>query len=234
LTLAVLIGGMVIVGERLVPVSVRSVIAAQPYWLQFVEALVLSDLGFYLVHRTFHAVPWLWRFHRVHHSIDEMDWLAGARVHPIDQIITKCVSLAPLFMLGFSEWVISAYMLFYSWQSVLIHSNVRINFGPLQWVLSSPKFHRWHHSKDHQARDRNFAGQLPFLDVLFGTAYMPRGLQPTAYGIDEPMRQNYLSQFADPFRLTAAIANQSVIADCKACAPAPLPADLLPDPATPI
>ena len=63
---------------------------------------ILADLGFYTVHRLFHKIPWLWKFHAVHHSIEEMDWLAADRVHPIDQIFTKGASLLPVFALGFA------------------------------------------------------------------------------------------------------------------------------------
>src|SRR5580704_17426754 len=73
--LAVLIAGAVAACDRLVPVSVRSATAAQPYWLQIIEAVVLGDLGIYFAHRTFHAIPCLWRFHAIHHSIEELDWL---------------------------------------------------------------------------------------------------------------------------------------------------------------
>jgi sterol desaturase/sphingolipid hydroxylase (fatty acid hydroxylase superfamily) len=208
LPLAALIAGAVAASDRLVPVSVRSATAAQPYWLQIIEAVVLADLGTYFTHRAFHAIPCLWRFHAIHHSIEELDWLAGARVHPIEQIINKSVPLVPLFVLGFSGWVIGVYVGLYAWQSVFLHSNVRFRFGPLRWLLASPEFHHWHHSKEYQARARNFAGQLPFLDALFGTAYMPRGSRPTSFGIDEPMRQNYLSQLALPFRPKATAASQ--------------------------
>lgn len=203
LALTAIVSGIVIVSGGLIGPSVHSAVATQPYWLQFVEALILSDIGFYFAHRTFHAVPWLWKFHEVHHSIEELDWLAAARVHPVDQIITKGVSLLPVFALGFSDVVIGAYMVMYAWQSTFIHSNVNIKFGPLRWILASPEFHHWHHSKDRAARDRNFAGQLPFLDVLFGTLHMPPGKKPTAYGIDTPMADNYLLQLMHPFRGTA-------------------------------
>lgn len=206
--LAALIAGIAIATSWLLPASVHAAVAAQPYWLQFIEALILSDIGFYFTHRAFHTIPWLWKLHAVHHSIEELDWLAGARVHPIDQIVTKGVSLLPIFALGFSEAVIGALMLLYAWQSVLIHSNLRIKFGPLRWVLASPEFHHWHHSKDPETRDKNFAGQLPLLDVLFGTLHMPRGRLPTAYGIDAPMPQNYLLQLAHPFRGATHSANQ--------------------------
>jgi sterol desaturase/sphingolipid hydroxylase (fatty acid hydroxylase superfamily) len=200
LALAAIVSGIVIVSGWLLGPSVHAAVESQPYWLQFIEALVLSDIGFYFTHRTFHMVPWLWKFHSIHHSIEELDWLAAARVHPIDQIITKGASLLPLFALGFSDVVMSAYFLLYAWQSVFIHSNVNIKVGPLRWVLASPEFHHWHHSKDRQARDRNFAGQLPLLDVLFGTLHMPSGRWPTAYGIDTPIPQFYPSQLAYPFR----------------------------------
>jgi sterol desaturase/sphingolipid hydroxylase (fatty acid hydroxylase superfamily) len=207
LALAALIAGAAAC-DRLVPISVRSATAAQPYWLQIIEAVILADLGIYFTHRAFHAIPCLWKFHAIHHSIEELDWLAGARVHPVEQIINKCVPLVPLFVLGFSDGVIGVYVLLYAWQSVFLHSNIRFRLGPLRWVLASPEFHHWHHSKEYQARDRNFAGQLPFLDALFGTGYMPRGVQPMSFGIDEPMRQNYLSQLALPFRPTATAASQ--------------------------
>ena len=148
-----------------------------------------------------HAVPWLWRLHAVHHSIEELDWLAGARAHPLDQTFAKA-GLAPIFLLGFSGEAIGAFMLLYAWQSVFLHSNVKLKFGPgLRWLVASPEFHHWHHSKDRESRDKNFAGQLPLLDVIFGTASMPTGRRPTSFGIDEPMHQNYLSQLRAPVPL---------------------------------
>src|SRR5258706_11414517 len=85
------------------------------------------------------------------------------------------------------------------WQSVLIHSNVRVGFGPLRFLFVSPEFHHWHHSDHREARDRNFAGQLSFLDALFGSFHLPRGQKPTTYGLDQPMPQRYLPQLLYPF-----------------------------------
>jgi sterol desaturase/sphingolipid hydroxylase (fatty acid hydroxylase superfamily) len=192
------IAATMLIAASAVPSSLQATVGDLPYWAQLPLAVVLSDLGFYWTHRMFHAVPWLWRFHSVHHSIEELDWLAGTRVHPFDQILTKGVSLVPVFALGFSDWVIGAYALLYQCQSVLIHSNVRIKFGPLRLLLASPEFHHWHHSNDREARDRNFAGQLPFLDVLFDTLHFPRGRLPQSYGLDEPMPQRYGYQILYP------------------------------------
>ena len=183
----------------IVPASFQGMVGGLPYWVQIPAVIVLSDLGFYWTHRMFHAVPWLWRFHSIHHSIEELDWLAAARVHPVDQILTKGVSLIPVFALGFSEWAIGVYALLYQWQAVLIHSNVRVGFGPLRFLFVSPEFHHWHHSNHREARDRNFAGQLSFLDALFGSFHLPRGQIPTTYGLDRPMPQRYVRQLLYPF-----------------------------------
>src|SRR5262245_58645139 len=87
--LVVIVIGTLILTEWLVPSFFRDAVAAQPLWLQILQVFILAGLGFYAPHRLFHAVPWLWRFHQIHHSIEELDWLAAARVHPVDQIITK-------------------------------------------------------------------------------------------------------------------------------------------------
>src|SRR5574341_1042272 len=109
LGIGIIIAGAMVVTAWLVPPTVQATAAAQPYWLQIIEVIVLADLGFYFTHRMFHAVPVLWRFHQIHHSIEELDWLAAARVHPVDQIVTKGVSLVPVFALGFSEAAIAVF-----------------------------------------------------------------------------------------------------------------------------
>jgi sterol desaturase/sphingolipid hydroxylase (fatty acid hydroxylase superfamily) len=198
-TLALIVAAM-LVSEALIPGAWRRAVAAQPYWLQTVEVLIIADLGFYLIHRSFHAVPWLWKFHAVHHSIEELDWLAAHRVHPVDQILTKGVSLIPCFALGFSEVAIGIYALVYHWHSILLHANVRIGFGPFRWLFASPEFHHWHHSDHREAYNRNFAGQLAILDFVFGTAHLTRGRAPTKYGCSDPVPGTYLPQLLYPFR----------------------------------
>jgi sterol desaturase/sphingolipid hydroxylase (fatty acid hydroxylase superfamily) len=199
LGLLAVIAVSIFAATQIVPASFQAAIGGLPYWVQLPLVIVLSDLGFYWTHRMFHAVPWLWRFHAIHHSIEELDWLAAARVHPVDQILTKGVSLVPVVALGFSEWAIGVYALLYQWQSVLIHSNVRFRFGPLRFLFASPEFHHWHHSDQREARDKNFAGQLSFLDALFGSLHLPRGQAPTTYGLDQPMPQRYVPQLLYPF-----------------------------------
>jgi sterol desaturase/sphingolipid hydroxylase (fatty acid hydroxylase superfamily) len=190
---------LMLVAEELVPKELRTAVAAQPVWLQVVEILLLADLGFYLAHRAFHAIPALWRIHAVHHSIEEMDWLASHRVHPIDQILTKTASFVPVFFLGFSVEPILIFAVIYKWQSLLIHSNVRIAFGIFDWIIASPKFHHWHHANCPEAIDKNFAGQLAIWDLIFGTSHLPRGRVPERYGTDGPVPRSYVAQLIYPF-----------------------------------
>ncbi len=183
--------------DAVIPATFHAAVVGQPLLLQVLEVIIIADLGFYLAHRTFHAVPWLWRFHSVHHSIEEMDWLAAHRVHPVDQIITMVASLLPVYALGFSPLAIAVYALIYHWQSLLIHSNVKLDFGPLKWLIASPQFHHWHHANEKHAYDKNFAGQLPIIDAIAGTLHMPSRM-PHAYGCDDPVPELYHQQLIYP------------------------------------
>lgn len=200
LGMTAIIGGTIFLRKFVIPEHLRLAVAGQPGWLQLIEMTVLADLGFYAVHRLFHTVPFLWRIHAVHHSIEQMDWLAASRVHPIDQTLTIGGALVPCFALGVSPWAIGAYVVLYHWHGVFLHANAHIDFGRFGWLISSPNFHHWHHSQEPEARDRNFAAQLPILDILFGTAYMPAGRWTPSYGISEAMQQNYVDQILHPFR----------------------------------
>lgn len=198
--IATLLALPILASPYLVPSAMRAAVAAQPFWLAFVEIIVLADLGFYLVHRAFHKVPWLWRFHAVHHSIEEMDWLAAHRVHPVDQILTKSASLLPMFALGFSPEPMLLFAVVYRWQALLIHANTCIGFGPLRWIFASPQFHHWHHANQREAFDRNFAGQLSLLDLLFGTVHLPGRETPRLYGSADPVPDDYIGQLLYPIR----------------------------------
>ncbi len=191
-----------VVGHGLVNAGFQAAVRAQPWPLQFLEALAITEVAGYWAHRATHRVPLLWRFHRVHHSITQMDWLASAHLHPVDQIFTRSCVIIPLFVLGFSKATFGAYLVFAAIGALFIHSNVRLRFGPLRWIIATPEFHHWHHANQPGAIDRNFAGQLPLLDVVFGTAHLPRRW-PDAYGVNEPEPPTYLGQLAWPFRPSA-------------------------------
>jgi sterol desaturase/sphingolipid hydroxylase (fatty acid hydroxylase superfamily) len=191
--------GLAMTAEAIVPQPWRESIRAQPDLLEFVEVLLLADLGFYLAHRLFHAIPWLWRFHEIHHSSEQLDWLAAYRVHPVDQIVNSAIIIGPALLLGFSAGPMLAYALLYRWHAILLHSNVKVDFGPLRWVIASPHFHHWHHADQADAYDRNFGGQLVIFDWLFGTLNLRRRGLPEAYGLSPPIADTYVAQLAHPF-----------------------------------
>ena len=194
---------VVVVGLGLraaVPVSLRHDIAREPALLQFAEAFLLAELCGYAAHRAAHQVPLLWRFHKVHHSIREMDWLASAHLHPLDSVWTKSCVVLPLFALGFSRATFGGFLIVTTVQAIFIHANLRFRFGPLRWLVATPQFHHWHHSNLPDAYNTNFAGEFPWIDALFGTLYLPKGRMPAAYGIDEEQPSGYLRQLAWPFR----------------------------------
>jgi len=183
----------------LIPADVREAIRSQPDWIEFVELLLLSDLGIYVAHRTVHAVPWLWRFHAVHHSSEQLDWLATYRVHPIDQIFTITVVAVPAIVLGFSSLPLVAYAAVYRWHATWLHSNVGIGLGMLGRVVTTPHYHHWHHADERQAYDKNFGAQLVIWDRMFGTAYEVERL-PSAYGVGGEVAPGYAEQLVAPFR----------------------------------
>lgn len=181
--------------------SVQAMVAAQPLVLQFVEIVIVADLAEYAVHRAFHRVPWLWRFHRIHHSAETMDWLAGSRLHLVDIVVTRGLSFVPLYALGFAPPALYAYLVFVSFHAVFIHANVRFRLRALEWLVVTPRFHHWHHAREAAAIDRNFAVHLPVIDRLFGTAYLPAERWPSAYGIDGAMvPAGWLRQLVLPLR----------------------------------
>ncbi|WP_205875555.1 sterol desaturase family protein [Mycobacterium camsae] len=192
--------------HALVPPPVRIAIAASPGWVQIVAGLAISAVGDYAGHRAAHEIPLLWRFHRVHHSIREMDWLAANHLHPIDETFIRSAAVLPLYALGFGQVSLGAFVLLITLQAVFIHANVNVKLGPLRWLTATPQFHHWHHARDPRARNSNFAGEFPILDAVFGTLYLPIDRWPTSYGLDEPEPDGYLRQLAWPLRARCAAA----------------------------
>lgn len=170
-----------------------------PIWAQVPLFLLLSDLCFYAAHRVYHAVPMLWEFHRIHHSSEHLDWLAAYRVHPVDQIINSTIIALPALYLGFSPLAVLIYGLVYRWHSILLHSNLRVSFGALGRIVTTPRFHHWHHANEPEAYDRNFGGQLVIWDKLFATAHEPDQERPGRYGVDDPPEESFLAHIITPF-----------------------------------
>lgn len=182
--------------DEIVPASFREAVREQPWWLQAVEAVVLSDFCVYWGHRLQHRAPLLWRFHAVHHSSEHLDWLAAHREHPVDTIYTVGLINLPAFIMGFPIETLAGLVAFRGVWAIYIHSNVRLNTGPLRWILGAPELHHWHHDKNRDAG--NYANISPLMDILFGTYVCPDH-EPEAFGVNEPMPTTYVGHMVKPF-----------------------------------
>lgn len=186
---------------RLIPHPALPAVSRQPMPLQLLEVFLLSDLIGYWVHRAFHGRR-LWPIHAVHHSIEDLDWLSAARVHPLDTIIHRPLETVPIFMLGFSSLsVLPIFAFVIAFYPIFIHANLPWSYGPLRGWIASPGFHRWHHTAEAEGIDKNFAGLFPFWDRLFGTYHMPGHASPS-YGLGGGRRMslNPLRQLLSPVR----------------------------------
>ncbi|MFP3637876.1 sterol desaturase family protein [Paraburkholderia sp. SIMBA_054] len=172
-----------------------------PFVPQLLLCMLVADLAEYATHRAYHEVPFLWRFHAVHHSVKSMDWLAGSRQHIFELIATRVAVLGPLFVLGFDKAVIDAYIIVVGFQAVFNHANVSLPWGPLRYVFVTPDFHHWHHSSEDEAIDKNYAAHFAFIDYLFGTAVKANRRFPETYGVvGDYMPDGFVRQQAFPFR----------------------------------
>ncbi|HSQ56025.1 MAG TPA: sterol desaturase family protein, partial [Gemmata sp.] len=155
----------------LVPREFTSAVAAQPFWLQILAVILLSDFCVYWGHRLQHRVGFLWRFHSVHHSALHLDWLAAHREHPLDTVYTLTLINLPAFILGFPLEALAGFIAFRGIWAIYIHSNIRLPIGPLRAVLGAPELHHWHHAKDRDAG--NYGNVCPLMDLIFGTYRCP-------------------------------------------------------------
>jgi sterol desaturase/sphingolipid hydroxylase (fatty acid hydroxylase superfamily) len=199
--------------ERVVPG--RAFLRAQPFAVQLTEIIVLSELGGYWIHRLSHELPALWRFHAVHHSNTELDFLAAHRQHPLEAIWLLGVANLPVLALGFDADAILGFILAQKLYTAFLHANVRIGYGRFTVVLASPQFHHWHH--DAHARG-NFASALPIFDRLFGTYSLPEGF-PVEYGCDAPVPTGWLGQLLHPLAARSRASRPSPNAPCTPAPP---------------
>ncbi|MEO8526946.1 MAG: sterol desaturase family protein, partial [Caldimonas sp.] len=170
-----------------------------PLVVQFLLAVLVADLAEYFIHRTFHSVPFLWRFHAIHHSSKALDWLAGSRSHLVDDVVVRAFILIPM-MFAFSHNIIVAYLFFVTLHATWTHSNFNPTIKWLEPYLIFPRFHHWHHTSQKEAIDKNFAIHFPWIDRIFGTHYCPEGKWPEHYGLDdEPIPAGFWGQAFYPF-----------------------------------
>ena len=185
-------------GFAVVP-AVQETMRALPIVVQFALIVLCADLVQYWIHRACHQVPFLWRFHAIHHSATTMDWLAGSRLHVVDAVLTRALVYVPSFVLGFDQGAIAVYLFFVVVQATLVHANVGWRLAGLERWLVTPRFHHWHHAESPP--DVNFAVHLPWLDRLFGTHHLPGDDWPERYGLlgGRPGPRGFWRQLVAPF-----------------------------------
>ena len=178
--------------------ALHEAIARLPWLLQLLLAVLIADIAEYWIHFSLHKVPFLWRFHAVHHSSKALDWIAGSRSHFIDDTLVRGFILVPL-MLAFSQSIIVAYLIVVTLHATWTHCNFRPNVGWLEKYVVMPRYHHWHHTSQKEAIDRNFAIHFPWIDRLFGTYYFPQEW-PEHYGLNgEKISASFLGQTIEPF-----------------------------------
>jgi sterol desaturase/sphingolipid hydroxylase (fatty acid hydroxylase superfamily) len=179
--------------------ALRPLVLALPSPLQVVLGALLFDVTFYWTHRWSHEVPFLWRFHVVHHSTRHLDWVSGLRNHPLDGVF-----LAPGFFLllaaGFSLQLTGILLVVQLLLGIFLHANVRWRLRPLHKLVITPEFHHWHHADEPDAHNTNYSVFLPVWDLLFGTYYLPADRRPQVYGVHEPLPEDFAGQLLHPLR----------------------------------
>ena len=169
-----------------------------PSFLPFV-GIALFDLAIYWTHRWYHEVPFLWRFHAIHHSTEHLDWVSGFRNHPLDGTL-----IAPAFVFlvvaGFDPEFTGILAAVQIISGIFLHANVRWRLRPLHKVIITPEFHHWHHANEPVAIHSNYSVFLPLWDLVFGTYFMPADRRPTRYGVSEPVPDGMLGQLWHPLR----------------------------------
>jgi sterol desaturase/sphingolipid hydroxylase (fatty acid hydroxylase superfamily) len=149
-----------------------------PYFFSVILTLVLMDFVIYLQHVMFHAVPLLWRIHRVHHADLDFDLTTGARFHPIEIILSMLIKFATIIVLGPPIIAVIIFEVILNTSSMFNHSNVRLPLKVdkvLRWFIVTPDMHRIHHSIEEDEANSNFGFNLPWWDRLFATyRHQPR------------------------------------------------------------
>ena len=179
--------------------------ASWPLAIQFIVFFLVKDFVEWNIHRMLHRVPWLWEFHKLHHSIEELDWIGNFRFHWGEVIVYKTLSYLPLVVFGVDGTIILIIAIIGTLVQDLNHANMPISWGPFRYILNSPKMHIWHHDVEmHGKGGQNFGIVLSIWDWLFGTAYWPKDQErPERIGFAgmEEYPRGIIRRFLWPLRL---------------------------------
>ncbi len=172
-----------------------------PIWLQALWMLLLADLFRYWLHRAAHKIPWLWKFHAVHHSPKKLYWINVGRFHPVDKGLQFIFDALPFIILGVNEQVLALYFVFYAVNGFFQHCNINLHFGWLNYVVSSAELHRWHHSRLKSESDQNYGNNLIIWDMLFGTRFLPADRKVSELGLTvDTYPDSFWRQMIEPFK----------------------------------
>ena len=170
-----------------------------PVVVQFLISLIFMNIAEYWTHRLLHGKK-LWKYHVIHHAPKELDWLSGVHLHPVNMLVHSIATGSLISLLGFSPIVYILRFPFDLLYAAMVHANLNWTFGPLRFIMASPVFHRFHHTGISEGGERNFAPMFSFIDLIFGTYYMPKGLLPSHFGVSETVPDDFLGQLLYPFR----------------------------------
>lgn len=176
-----------------------------PVWSQFIIIFIVADFIQWNVHRMLHRVPWMWNFHKLHHSVKEMGFAAHLRFHWMETIIYKTVQYLPLAMIGVGIQQFFIIHMFTVLIGHLNHANLGWDYGPFRYIFNNPKMHIWHHAKKLPEKHKygvNYGISLSLWDYLFRTAYIPNDGRDITLGFDgdEQYPQDFLHQMTEPFK----------------------------------
>ena len=174
--------------------ELQQTIRSLPVFVQVILIVLCADFVLYWEHRAYHEIKLLWPVHAVHHSIENLDWLAGSRGHFIQVFSERAMVMIPLYLLGADETALNIYVTFAALQAILIHCNLGIPFGPLKYLFVTPQFHHWHHSSEKPAIDTNYAAHTVIFDALFGTYHVPNEHWPADFGTTVRLPRTLLGQ----------------------------------------
>ena len=176
-----------------------------PIIAQFTLIFVVADFIQWNVHRMLHRVPWMWQFHKLHHSVKEMGFAAHLRFHWMETIIYKSIQYIPLAMIGVGIEKFFIIHMFAVLIGHLNHANVGWDYGPLKYLFNNPKMHIWHHAKELPSEHKygiNFGISLSVWDYIFRTAYIPKTGRDITLGFpgDEHYPEDFTHQMIAPFK----------------------------------
>ncbi len=170
-----------------------------PLFAQVALMLMVAELLRYPLHVAAHNTKTLWRLHAVHHSPKKLYWLNVGRFHPVEKALQYTLDTLPFILVGVGAETVALYFIFYAVNGFYQHSNVDVRYGPLNYLVSGPELHRWHHSKLIGESNRNYGNNLIVWDLVFGTWFFPKHARVGDLGLlnrDYPL--DFVGQMAAP------------------------------------